>query len=425
LDQIIVPSGHQPKDLSTLGKKHVLIIGKYYPPEHGGVERYAADIARVAARKYRVTVLVHHTGPGDSVEELDGITIIRCGTKRIIQSQPISPSMWRYIWRLEPDLIQFNAPNFWAASALVLRRPKCPMIITHHADVFGRHVLKWLSMPFYSALVRRSSCVVVNSLKIARISPDIPPDVRHVREIPWGVDETIYRPVDVNSDAYREERRRRFGDAPVIGFVGRFVRYKGLSVLIEAMRRFDGAHAMLIGDGPLRPKIEREIKAAGLGGRVHLTGNITEDRKIREMSYMDVLAFPSLETTEGFGLVQVEAQFLGLSVVASNLPTGVTDVTIDKMTGLLVEPGDPAALCRALKLLCDDRALARRYGAAGRARALGNFTLRAFEERIASLLDDSIDRFGACGTTAGSNYSVAPVLGNSHTGTGRCRGRGA
>ena len=55
------------------------------------------------------------------------------------------------------------------------------MIITHHADVFGRPLLKRLAMPFYSALVRQSSCVVVNSLKNVRISPDIPSDVRHVR----------------------------------------------------------------------------------------------------------------------------------------------------------------------------------------------------------------------------------------------------
>ena len=93
------------------GQKHVLIIGKYYPPVFGGVERYAADVARTAARKYRVTVLVHNTGPEDAVERDGNITIIRCGTMRIVNAQPISPTMWGHIWRLKPDLIQFNAPG--------------------------------------------------------------------------------------------------------------------------------------------------------------------------------------------------------------------------------------------------------------------------------------------------------------------------
>lgn len=370
-------------------RPHIVIVGKYYPPQHGGIERYTADVARIAARKYRVTVLVHSIGPKDHVEVSanPAITIIRCGTKRIISSQPISPSMLMHLRSLKPDLIHFNAPNFWAAAALLLSRPKCPMVITHHADVFGRLLLKRLLLPIYRALVRRSACVIVNSLKNAHISPDLPQNFKSIKEIPWGVDVSDYDPSERDTDCFRAERLRRFNGAPVIGFVGRFVRYKGLPVLIEALRSIPTAHAMLIGDGPLRDQIVDQIAASGLVDRVHFLGNLDEKTKIREMLFMDVLAFPSLETSEAFGLVQVEAQLLNIPVVACDLPTGVTDVTIHHETGILVSPGDPVSLASALRLLCDQPSLARGYGHAGRQRALNNFTMEKFEQKIGELLD--------------------------------------
>jgi glycosyltransferase involved in cell wall biosynthesis len=78
---------------------------------------------------------------------------------------------------------------------------------------------------------------------------------------------------------------------------------------------------------------------------------------------------------------------MGLPVVASNLPTGVIDVTLDNVTGLLVPPNDADALAEAISRLISDRELARRLGCAARERALRLFALSVFEERIARVLD--------------------------------------
>ena len=367
-------------------EKHVVIIGKYYPPEFGGIEKYTSDVARSLSRKHRVTVLVHNTASEDSIERDGNITIIRCGTKRIVKAQPISPSMWTHLWRLKPDLIQFNAPNFWASAALSIMHRRCPIIVTHHADVFGRRLLKLMVLPFYRSIVRRSQHVVVNSIKNARISPDLPEDIASVVELPWGVDDSLYQPQNFQTEVFRKRRADRFGDAFVVGFVGRFVRYKGLSVFLQAMQKTERIRAILVGDGPLRPQVEAQISELGLADRVHLTGSVSDARKIEEMAYMDALVFPSLETTEAFGAAQVEAQLLKIPVIASDLPTGVTDVTNDA-TGILVPPGDAGALARAMEKLRDDRALAAKLGDAGRKRALARFTLRTFEKRIADLVD--------------------------------------
>jgi glycosyltransferase involved in cell wall biosynthesis len=379
--------GFRVKMTGSANRKHVVIIGKYYPPVFGGIEKYTSLVANSLSRNYRVTVLVHNAAPQDLVECEGNVTIIRCGTKRIVKAQPISPSMWKHLRLLKPDLIQFNAPNFWASALLNIIHRRCPIIVTHHADVFGRRALKLIVIPFYHALVRRSRHVIVNSMKNAKISTDLPKTIPSVVELPHGVDDNLYRTENIDRDALRAARFS--DDAFVVGFVGRFVRYKGLSVLTRALAEVKDVHAVIIGDGPLRSKLEEEIRTFGLSDRVYLTGSVNESRKLEEMACMDALMFPSLETTEAFGVVQVEAQLLGMPVIASDLPTGVTDIT-DNTTGILVPPGDHIALADAIRKLRDDRRLGARLGQAGRQRALARFTLRTFEKQMLDLVDSCL-----------------------------------
>jgi glycosyltransferase involved in cell wall biosynthesis len=372
---------------ASFGMKHVVVIGKYYPPEFGGVERYAYDVAHIAAKAHRVTVLVHNTGPKDSIERHGNITVIRCGTNKIIRAQPISLSMYGHMRSLQPDLVHFNAPNFWAAAMLLLTAYRGPIVVTHHADVFGRPILKRAVMPIYHRLLRQAACVVLNSLKTGYASSDIPVGAGPLLAIPQGVDASAYNVDGLDRNSLTAERRRLCGDAPVVGFIGRFVRYKGLSVLIDALARLDGVHAMLIGDGPLRHQTKEQAQIAGIADRVHFFGIVDEPTKIRSLAMMDMLLLPSVETTEAFGVVQIEAQLMSVPVIASRLPTGVTDITIDGDTGLLVPPGDAEALTRSISRLINDPALAARLGTAGRAHALENFTFEVFQRRIEELFE--------------------------------------
>jgi rhamnosyl/mannosyltransferase len=116
-------------------------------------------------------------------------------------------------------------------------------------------------------------------------------------------------------------------------------------------------------------------------------GNLDETAKVRSIAMMDALLLPSVDTTEAFGVVQIEAQLMSVPVIASRLPTGVTDVTLDNETGLLVPPRDPDALAEAVSRLIGDRDLAARLGRAGRAHALKNFTFEVFQRRFAQLFD--------------------------------------
>ena len=367
--------------------KHIVIVGKYYPPEFGGVERYTSEVASALSSKYRVTVVVHSRTREESIERTGNLTVIRCATIKTVKSQPLSPSMFKHLRGLKPDLVHFNAPNFWAAAMLSLMNYRVPLVVTHHADVFGRPILRRVVMPIYRRLVRRARYIVVNSLKNVKYSRDLPRGAGSLIEIPHGVDQRLYEIGDAHRADILEERRKRFGNSPVIGFVGRFVRYKGLPILVQSLLHLDNVHVLLIGDGPLRGLIMEQVRAANLTDRVHFLGEVNDTEKVRQLAMMDLLVLPSVDTTEAFGVSQIEAQLMGLPVVASRLPTGITDVTIDNVTGLLVPPGDPVALAHAISRLIGDRALAHRLGLAGRKHALERFTLDTFRKSFGNLFE--------------------------------------
>lgn len=157
-------------------------------------------------------------------------------------------------------------------------------------------------------------------------------------------------------------------------FVGRLVERKGVKHLVEALARLPpelGARLVIIGDGPERAALERGIRDSGLGTRVELRGRVSDEELRATYASSDVLVLPSIldarGDTEGLGVVLLEAMSYGVPVVASDIG-GITDIVEHNESGLLVPPGDPAALAQALERLARDPALAQRLGAAGEQR---------------------------------------------------------
>jgi rhamnosyl/mannosyltransferase len=163
--------------------------------------------------------------------------------------------------------------------------------------------------------------------------------------------------------------------------VGRCVYYKGFSYLIEAMASVQ-ADLVLVGEGPLLPQLRAQAEQLGLAQRVHFRHDLSEAELAAHYQACDVFVLPSVEITEAFGLVQVEAMACGKPVVATDLPTGVVYVNRHGETGLIVPPRDPGALSAAMNQLLGDPELRRRMGEAGRERAMREFTRQAYAEQV-------------------------------------------
>jgi phosphatidylinositol alpha-1,6-mannosyltransferase len=148
--------------------------------------------------------------------------------------------------------------------------------------------------------------------------------------------------------------------------------YKGHDVLLQALPRVRAhvpeAILEIIGDGPLREKLEMLAADLGVDAAVHFHGTVDDERRDSILDAATVFAMPSRTEPdgagEGFGLVYVEAGARGLPVVAGNVG-GAVDAVVDGETGLLVDPEDPMAVADALKTILLDRQRARRMGEAG------------------------------------------------------------
>jgi rhamnosyl/mannosyltransferase len=181
--------------------------------------------------------------------------------------------------------------------------------------------------------------------------------------------------------------RARYGNRPLLLFVGRLRHYKGVNVLIEAMQQLPEATALIVGIGPLAADLQQQAQAAGLLDRVQFLGEQPDAALVALYHAADVFVLPSTNRAETFGIVQLEAMACGRPCVCTELGTGTSYVNQHGVTGLVVPPNDPAALAAAVRQLLADEPLRRRLGEAGRRRAQSEFSIDA-------MLDRTLDFYG-------------------------------
>ncbi len=173
---------------------------------------------------------------------------------------------------------------------------------------------------------------------------------------------------------------------------------KGVSCLIRAMSRVVAeeprAHLTLIGDGPLRARLEQEAATAGLNERAHFLGPLSQIELRHRLHEASLLVLPSL--SEGLGRVVLEAMACGLPVVASNVG-GIPDLLNDGSTGFLVPPADEEALAERILWILRHGDAARRMGERGRQFVRDRFSTKRYIEGYAALFDAARKRLEASG----------------------------
>jgi phosphatidylinositol alpha-1,6-mannosyltransferase len=176
-------------------------------------------------------------------------------------------------------------------------------------------------------------------------------------------------------------------------------RYKGIDTLLDAWPSIIGSvpHAtlMVVGDGPDRPRLERQAHDLGVSESVEFRGNLTDTDLAQTYSTSSLFVLPARHRTgvgaegEGFGLVFVEAGAAGLPVVAG-AGGGADDAVESGVSGLLVDPLDRGAIAAATARLLTEPDLASRLGAGGRRLATTRFSFEAFTNRIVGLIESMV-----------------------------------
>jgi glycosyltransferase involved in cell wall biosynthesis len=352
----------------------VLHIGKFYPPAPGGIETFTAILAREqAAAGLQVGVLAHAAQRRwRSGSRSDGaVAVHETGRWGQLAYAPLSPAfpfqLQRQITALRPDLLHIHVPNTSAFAALLVPAARrLPWVVHWHADIpqdtpsLALRLAYPLYRPWERALLRRASAVIATSAAYRDASTALKPFLSTTEIIPLALGDAPAAPL--GAALWPAGKRRLLA-------VGRLSHYKGFEVLIDSLAGLPQLALLLVGGGEREAALRQRIRERGLEDRVRMTGQAEQSLLDQAYAQAELFCLPSLDRAEAFGMVLLEAMRAGLPCVASAIPgSGVGEVVADGVSGLLVPPGDTAALAAALQRLDNDPQLAARLGQAGRER---------------------------------------------------------
>ena len=386
-----------------------------FPPYHGGTGTVCYHNALgLAQLGHEVTVFTARQA-GDEGHHSDppGVTVRRLPTLFRLGNAPFLPGLLglkRFdVIHLHHPFI-FGAEMVWAASRL----RGIPYVLTHHNDLIGDGVRRYL-FSAYSALSVR--LVLRGASKFAVVSKDHAAHCRlsalfrarweDVVEIPNGVDTDLFR-----ADLDGTPVRRRHGipeEARVILFVGALDQahhYRRVDLLLQAMASLAGKDIYLLvaGDGDRRRHYEAVAARLGLMERVYFLGSIDHSALPQVYGAADVVVLPS-QLQESYGLVLIEAMACGKPVVASDLP-GVRSVVSDGRDGLLVRPGDVDDLVAKIDWLLEDISCQREMGARGREKAEQRYSWPQVVAQLEAVYNEIL-----LGVTVRESREIAPLDG--------------
>jgi glycosyltransferase involved in cell wall biosynthesis len=354
----------------------VLHVSKYYAPYHGGIETQLQHLLAQLSRHCELQVVVAGHDHQCGRENVEGIDVLRLPTLVTVASTPFCRGLSQTIAASRADLVHLHLPNPAAVMALFLSGYRGPVVISHHSDIIRQKGLRLVVRPLQRWIMRRSSAICVASPDYLMSSRELA-DYRHkCHVIPFGIP---IRELTSAQASRAMEIRRQYPGRRVLA-LGRLVYYKGFEYLIRAMDGID-AHLLLIGEGPLKKRLDAVTVAAGVADRVHFLGEVEEVEPYYEAS--DVFVLPSIARSEAFGIVQIEAMLRGKPVINTDLASGVKFVSPHGLTGITVPPANVDALRRAIAQLLADDDLRRLFGNEARRRVEVEFSdLRMAEQTM-------------------------------------------
>ena len=348
----------------------ILIALTYYRPHISGLTIYTERLAKALVnRGHEVTVLTSQYDHSTQLEEMkDGVNIVRVPVLFRISKGVIMPTLGAIATRLvrESDIVHLHLPQFDAAGIAIRGRLlKKPTVLTYHCDLklppglfnkvanYAVHLMNHIAAKSAHRIVTYTSDYAQNSPYTRRYSYKV---------------ETILPPVELPNTS--QDKINAFASlnnldnkGPVIGMAARFAAEKGIEILLGALPKimeshpnamvlYAGQYRNVLGEGEYARRLFPIIDDYRSKGQWKFVGVLDPTQMASFYPNLDVLVIPSLNSTESFGLVQIEAMMNGVPVVASDLPGVRQPVGITGM-GKTFPVGDSNELANALISLFD------------------------------------------------------------------------
>lgn len=355
-------------------KISVLQVNKLYYPEVGGIEKTLQQISEGLNSRVELEVLVCQKRGIGCVERVNGVKIHRSGSLGVISSVPISLSFIFNLRKLSKgkDIIHMHMPFPLGDLAYLLSGHRGKCVVYWHSDVVKQK--KWIRLykPIMKRFLNKVDVIMVGAEGIINGSHYLQPYFVKCQVVPFAVSDEILNSGKKYLTIHGYKSRKKNIN---FLFIGRLVYYKGCSVLIEAFSRMNlEASLTIIGDGYLRHQLERRALETGDDDKVTFMGRVNNSILKKCMESADVFVLPSIERSEAFGLVQLEAMAYGLPVINTKLLSGVPEVSIHGETGLTVEPNNIEELKKAMEWMVINVDERYQMGVNARKRVEKNYT---------------------------------------------------
>jgi len=328
--------------------------------------------------------------------------VVRTGMWARLLFTPISPAFpWHLrglITSYKPDVLHLHLPNpsaFWVLALPSARR--IPWVVHWHADVitaaqdWKMKLFYKIYQPFERAVLKRAKVIMSTSEPYRDSSQPLKQWQSKCRVVPLGVDVQRFKHEIPLEEATGDEKPPSQRPLLQVLAVGRLTYYKGFSFLIEAAAHTPGIHINLVGHGDEADHLKKLTASLKLEERVTFHGILSDAELAQQMADCDCLCLPSIERTEAFGMVLLEAMYFGKPTIISDVEgSGMGWVVDDGITGIKVKPADADSLSSALSSLAIDPEAAVEMGEAGRKKFAEQFEINHAIEGLVEVYEQVV-----------------------------------
>ena len=329
----------------------------------GGVENYVRCLSKeLAAVGHEVGVICSDRSDGQNIPDCIDVKSLRFIGK--VANTDITPSLPLQLLREDFDILHTHIPTPWSAdwSALASMLKEKPLVLTYHNDIVGKGLMDYVANLYnHSALkilLRTTDRIII--ARNENRSHQIKNYVDKIKVIPIGVDTKAFEPIDVEL----------LGDIFFLGILDEFHMYKGLDILLGALKIVKGGHPhvklLVGGSGALACYYTDLAKRLGLHENVEFLGFVPGDALKKYYNGCKIFVLPSTDPAqEGFGIVLLEAMACGRPVIATDIAGAAEDIK-KSSAGLVVGRKSEVELAKAILFLLDNEDFAAEMGSSAR-----------------------------------------------------------
>ncbi|ADC88771.1 glycosyl transferase group 1 [Thermocrinis albus DSM 14484] len=336
----------------------VLHLGKLCPPKEGGIEIFSYDLLEYLNKKgIRADLLCF--GDETAKKEYRSFEYFESKMNIKLNSAPLSLDFIKTFKQIEKnyDITHVHSPNPLAEILSLFASKK--VIIHWHSDIVRQKISYMFYKPIQQLVLKKAERIICTS----------PQYLESSNQIKGFKEKAVVIPLGLNPDRLKSDKedkkwleiRDKLKNKKVVLSVGRLVYYKGFEYLIESAKYLnDNTIVLIVGAGPLYEDLINLIKKLALEEKVYLIGKVENIQTF--IKKCDVFCLPSVERSEAFGLVLVEALFYGKPLVTTEVyGSGMSYVNKNNITGLVVPPKNPKALADAINKILMDKDLYQKF----------------------------------------------------------------